>query len=82
MFEPDRFLLDNYVSKVTKNYQNIKVYPFGLSNKSERKKLFRAFYKNVFFHFNNSFDFLVLKFVILSFKVVSEVGFIWGCMTL
>ena len=30
MFEPDRFLLDNYVSKVTKNYPNITVYPFGL----------------------------------------------------
>ena len=61
MFEPDRFLLDNYVSKVIKNYQNIKVYPFGLSNKSERKKLFRAFYKNVFFHFNNSFNLTYLK---------------------
>ena len=61
MFEPDRFLLDNYVSKVTKNYSNIKVYPFGLSNKSEKKKLFRAFYKNVFFHFNNSFNLAYLK---------------------
>ena len=61
MFEPDQFLLDNYVSKVIKNYSNIQVYPFGLSNKSQKKKLFRAFYKNVFFHFNNSFNLTYLK---------------------
>ena len=61
MFEPDRFLLDKYVSKVKKNYSNIEVYPFGLSDRSEKKKLFRAFYKNVFFHFNNSFDLNYLK---------------------
>jgi FkbM family methyltransferase len=61
MFEPDQFLLDNYVSKVTKNYSNITVYPFGLSNKPQKKKLFRAFYKNVFFHFNNSFNLAYLK---------------------
>jgi len=61
MFEPDQFLLDNYVTKVVKNYSNIQVYPFGLSNKSQKKKLFRAFYKNVFFHFNNSFNLNYLK---------------------
>ena len=61
MFEPDQFLLDNYVSKVTKNYSNIKVYPFGLSDRSKKKKLFRDFYKNVFFHFNNSFNLTYLK---------------------
>jgi FkbM family methyltransferase len=61
MFEPDRFLLDKYVTKVIKNYPNIKVYPFGLSDKSQKKKLFRAFYKNVFFHFNNSFNLKYLK---------------------
>jgi FkbM family methyltransferase len=61
MFEPDKFLLENYISKVKKNYSNIKVYSFGLSNKSEKKKLFRAFYKNTFFHFNNSFDLNYLK---------------------
>ena len=61
MFEPDQFLLDKYVSKVTKNYSNIEVYPFGLSDRSQKKKLFRAFYKNVFFHFNNSFNLNYLK---------------------
>ena len=61
MFEPDKFLLDKYISKVKKNYSNIKVYPFGLSNKSQKKKLYRAFYKNTFFHFNNSFDLNYLK---------------------
>jgi len=61
LFEPDKFLLDKYISKVKKNYSNIKVYPFGLSNKSQKKKLFRAFYKDTFFHFNNSFDLNYLK---------------------
>lgn len=61
MFEPDKFLLDKYISKVKKNYSNIKVYPFGLSNKSQKRKLYRAFYKNRFFHFNNSFDLKYLK---------------------
>ena len=61
MFEPDKFLVDKYISRVKKNYSNIKVYPFGLSNKSQKKKLFRAFYKKTFFHFNNSFDLKYLK---------------------
>jgi len=49
MFEPDQFLLDNYVSKVIKNYSNIKVYPFGLSNKSEKKNYLGLFIKMFFF---------------------------------
>ena len=61
MFEPDKFLLDKYISKVKKNYSNIRVYPFGLSSKSQKRKLYRAFYKNTFFHFNNSFDLKYLK---------------------
>ena len=61
MFEPDQFLITNYVSKVLNNYSNIKVYPFGLSNRSHKKKLFRAFYRGVFFHFNNSFNLKYLK---------------------
>src|SRR5210317_2430581 len=30
MFEPDKFLLDKYISKVKKNYSNIRVYHFVL----------------------------------------------------
>ena len=61
IFEPDKFLLNNYISKVIKNYSKIKVFPFGLSNVSRKKKLYRAFYKSTFFHFNNSFDLKYLK---------------------
>ncbi len=61
MFEPDKLLLNKYISKVKKNYSNIKIYPFGLSNKNQKKKLYRAYYKNIFFHFNNSFDLNYLK---------------------
>ena len=61
IFEPDKFLLNNYISKILKNYSKIKVFPFGLSNRSQKKKLYRAFYKNTFFHFNNSFDLKYLK---------------------
>ena len=49
MFEPDKFLLDKYVSKVTKNYSNIKVYPFGLSDKSQKKNYLEPFIKMFFF---------------------------------
>ena len=61
MFEPDKFLLNKYVVKVKKNYPKIEVFPFGLSNRSQKKKLYRAFYKDTFFHFNNSFDLEYLK---------------------
>ncbi len=61
VFEPDKFLIKNYLIKIKKNYSNIKIYPFGLSNKNSTKKLYRAFYKNIFFHFNNSFSIQYLK---------------------
>jgi len=32
-----------------------------LSNTEQKKKLYRAFYKNIFFHFNNSFNLDYLK---------------------
>ncbi len=61
MFEPDRLLLNKYISKVKKKYSNIKSFPFGLSNMNQKKKLYRAYYKNTFFHFNNSFDLKYLR---------------------
>ena len=48
MFEPDRFLLDNYVTKITNNYLNIEVYPFGLSNKSQKKNYLEPFIRTFF----------------------------------
>ena len=56
LFEPDFFLINKYLNKIKFNYKNIYIYKFGLSNKFEKKKLYRAYYKNKFFHFNNSFD--------------------------
>ena len=61
IFEPDKFLIKKYISKLINNYSKIKVYPFGLSNKVQKKKLYKAFYKGSFFHFNNSFDLKYLK---------------------
>ena len=29
VFEPDKFLIKNYLIKIKKNYSNIKIYPFG-----------------------------------------------------
>ena len=43
MFEPDKFLLNKYVVKVKKNYPKIEVFPFGLSNRSQKKKLYILF---------------------------------------
>ncbi len=56
IFEPDKFLINKYLKKLSKYYSKIKIYKFGLSAKSEKKKLIKAYYKNKFFHFNNSFD--------------------------
>ena len=56
IFEPDKFLVNNYLIKIQKKESNFFIYPFGLSNKKIKKKFYRAYYKNKFFHFNNSFN--------------------------
>ena len=56
IFEPDTYLVNKYLKKIKKYYKNLFIYKFGLSNRNEEKILFKAFYKNKFFHFNNSFD--------------------------
>lgn len=56
LFEPDNFLIKEYLNKIKKKYSNIHIHKFGLSNISEKKFLYRAYYKDKFFHFNNSFD--------------------------
>ena len=60
VFEPDYYLFKKFLKPLKKNYKNIMVYNFGLSHKSEKKYLFQAYYKELFLHFNNSFD---LKFI-------------------
>ncbi len=61
IFEPDNFLINNYLSRIKKIYKNLIIYNFGLSAKNSKKKLFKAFYKNNYFHFNNSFDKFYIK---------------------
>ena len=61
IFEPDKFLIKKYISKIINNYSKIKAYSFGLSDRTQKKKLYKAFYKGSFFHFNNSFDLKYLK---------------------
>ena len=61
IFEPDRYLVKNYLLKITKKYSKLIIYSFGLSNRNCSQKLFRAYYKNILFHFNNSFSFKYLK---------------------
>lgn len=56
IFEPDKYLIDNYIKKLKNYYTNVKIYDFGLSFRDQKKMLFKAFYKNNYFHFNNSFD--------------------------
>jgi len=56
IYEPDIDLINSYLNKLNKYYRNLLIYKFGLSNKNEEKILFKAFYKNKLFHFNNSFD--------------------------
>jgi len=61
IFEPDKLLINNYLIRIKKKYSNLIIHPFGLSNQNSKKKLYRAFYKNRFFHFNNSFSLNYLK---------------------
>ena len=61
IFEPDTFLINSYLSRIKKVYKNLIIYNFGLSSKNSKKKLFKAFYKNNYFHFNNSFDKFYIK---------------------
>ena len=56
IFEPDTFLVKNYIDKLSKFYKNLFIYNFGLHSKNCEKKLVKAFYENKYFHFNNSFD--------------------------
>ncbi len=56
IFEPDKDLIRKYLNKVKKKYNGLKIFKFGLSNKHSVSKLYKAFYKKKFFHFNNSFD--------------------------
>ncbi len=56
IFEPDTFLVKNYIDKLSKFYKNLFIYKFGLHSKNCEKKLVKAFYENKYFHFNNSFD--------------------------
>ena len=56
IFEPDKFLVNKYLNKLKNNYQKLKIFNFGLSDKNTSRNFYKAYYKNQFFHFNNSFD--------------------------
>ena len=61
VFEPDKLLIRKYLRKLKKYYNKIKIYEYGLSSKNSEMKLYKAFYKNKYFHFNNSFDIKYIK---------------------
>ena len=56
IFEPDKKLVSRNLLKIKKKYKNIKIHSVGLSNKNSFQNLYQAYYKNIYFHFNNSFD--------------------------
>ncbi len=56
IFEPDKELVKKYLNPIKKKYKNINVYTYGLAKNNSIKKLYRAYYKKIFFHFNNSFS--------------------------
>ena len=56
IFEPDKKLVSRNLLKIKKKYKNIKIHSVGLSNKNSFQNLYKAYYKNIYFHFNNSFD--------------------------
>lgn len=56
IFEPDKQLVKKYLIKIKKKYKNLVIHPVGLSNINKIQYLYQAYYKKVYFHFNNSFD--------------------------
>lgn len=56
IFEPDKLLINNYLLKIKNHYNNLKIFPFGLSNKKEIKTLYQANYNKLSIHLNNSFS--------------------------
>lgn len=56
IFEPDKYLVAKNLINLKKKYNNLKIHSIGLSDKNSSQKLYRAYYKKIFFHFNNSFD--------------------------
>tara|TARA_Y100000389_G_C17437888_1_gene506682 strand:- start:259 stop:1068 length:810 start_codon:yes stop_codon:yes gene_type:complete len=56
IFEPDKHLVKKNLIKIKKKYNNIKIHSIGLSDNNLSQELYSAYYKKIFFHFNNSFD--------------------------
>ena len=56
IFEPDKYLIKKYLNKLKIKDKKIKIYPYGLSNRSQLKFLYKASYKNLKIHVNNSFS--------------------------
>lgn len=56
IFEPDTDLIKKYLYKVKNYYSNLRIFPYGLSNKNETKTMFKATYKGISIHLNNSFS--------------------------
>ena len=42
IFEPDKYLIDNYIKKLKNYYTNVKIYDFGLSFRDQKKMLFKV----------------------------------------
>ena len=61
IFEPDKELIKKYLLKIKKKFSNIKIYPFGLSERKIKKTLYKAYFKKKYFHFNNSFSLEYIK---------------------
>ena len=63
IFEPDKFLIKNYLQKIKNKYKDIKIFSFGLSDRNEQKIMYQASYKNLLIHLNNSFskDYILKK---------------------
>ena len=56
IFEPDKKLVNQNLLKIKKKYKNLIIHSVGLSDNNSFQNIYKAFYKNIYFHFNNSFD--------------------------
>lgn len=56
IFEPDKDLIKKHLHKLKNYYSKLIIFPFGLSNKNQSKVLYKAEYKDIPIHMNNSFS--------------------------
>ena len=74
LFEPDKHLIRLYLDKIKDKDDNLIIHPYGLSNKKNIKKLYKAYYKNIFFILIIALIEIILKKNSLKITVINQIN--------